>query len=162
MRFRASNHGSFFYWPFQGGSSVAVLLCSCVDAFICIMKTRLFKYIENFTTKKGKFSDKTFWYFTYSCSKHKLWVLVRTALARRYKIGVYGAQNYIGVFSWWWRLIRISFVPHLSFFWCLGKAVLRVVAFLHFKITYVFNFNACATVSLHFAFPFDYFLLNSF
>ena len=22
------------------------------------MKTRLFKYIENFTTKKGKFSDK--------------------------------------------------------------------------------------------------------
>ena len=24
----------------------------------CITKTRLFKYIENFTTKKGKFSDK--------------------------------------------------------------------------------------------------------
>ena len=23
------------------------------------MKTRLFKYIENFTTKNGKFSDKT-------------------------------------------------------------------------------------------------------
>ena len=25
-----------------------------------ITKTRLFKYIENFTTKKGKFSDKKF------------------------------------------------------------------------------------------------------
>ena len=29
--------------------------------FVCgITKTRLFKYIENFTTKKGKFSDKKF------------------------------------------------------------------------------------------------------
>ena len=26
-------------------------------------KTRLFKYIENFTTKKGKFSDKKIWFF---------------------------------------------------------------------------------------------------
>ena len=26
----------------------------------CVTKTRLFKYIENFTTKKGKFSDKKF------------------------------------------------------------------------------------------------------
>ena len=34
-----------------------------------ITKTRLFKYIENFTTKRGKFSDKKFWYFSYSCSK---------------------------------------------------------------------------------------------
>ena len=35
-----------------------------------ITKTRLFKYIENFTTKKkGKFSDKKFWYFSYFCSK---------------------------------------------------------------------------------------------
>ena len=28
-----------------------------------ITKTRLFKYIENFTTKKGKISDKKIWYF---------------------------------------------------------------------------------------------------
>ena len=27
----------------------------------CITKTRLFKYTENFTTKKGKFSDKNFY-----------------------------------------------------------------------------------------------------
>ena len=37
-----------------------------------ITKTRLFKYIENFTTKKWKFSDKKFWYFfSHFCSKHR-------------------------------------------------------------------------------------------
>ena len=49
-----------------------------------ITKTRLFKYIENFTIKNGTFSDKKFWYFSYFCSKHRLWVLVRTASARRF------------------------------------------------------------------------------
>ena len=44
-----------------------------------ITKTSLFKYIEKFTIKKGKFSDKKIWYFSYFCSKHRLWVLVRTA-----------------------------------------------------------------------------------
>ena len=51
---------------------------------LLITKTRLFKYIENFTTKKGKFSDKKFWYFSYFCSKHRLWVFVRTTSARRF------------------------------------------------------------------------------
>ena len=51
----------------------------------CITKTRLFKYIEYFTTKKKwKFSDKKFWYFSYFCSKHRLWVLVRTASSKRF------------------------------------------------------------------------------
>ena len=49
-----------------------------------ITKTRLFKYTENFSTKKWKISDKKFWYFSYFCSKHRLWVLVRTASARRF------------------------------------------------------------------------------
>ena len=40
-----------------------------------ITKTRIFKYIENFTTKKGKFSDKIL-IFSNCCSKHRLWVLV--------------------------------------------------------------------------------------
>ena len=40
----------------------------------------LIQYFENFTTKKGKFSDKKFWYFSYFCSKHKLRVLVRTVM----------------------------------------------------------------------------------
>ena len=53
---------------------------------VYITTTRLFKYIENFKTqKKGKFSDKKkIWYFSYSCSRHRLWVLVRIATARRF------------------------------------------------------------------------------
>ena len=47
-------------------------------------KTRLFKYIENFTSKNWKYSDKKLWYFSYFYSKHRLWVLVRTASARRF------------------------------------------------------------------------------
>ena len=42
-----------------------------------ITKTRIFNYTENFTVKKWKFSDKKFWYFSYFCTKHRLWVLVR-------------------------------------------------------------------------------------
>ena len=49
-----------------------------------ITKTRLFKYIENVTTKKPKVSREKFWYFSYFCSKHRLWVLIRTASPRRF------------------------------------------------------------------------------
>ena len=40
VRFRASKTGLtssqvVLYWPFQGGSSVAIVLCSCVCIFIC-------------------------------------------------------------------------------------------------------------------------------
>ena len=51
-----------------------------------ITKTRLFKYIENLTSKNWKFSYKKIWYFSYFCSKakHRLWVLVRTASSRRF------------------------------------------------------------------------------
>ena len=51
---------------------------------VYITKTRLFKYIKNFITKNWKFSDKNFWYFSYFCSKRRLWVLVRTASPRRF------------------------------------------------------------------------------
>ena len=44
-----------------------------------ITKTRLFKCIENFTTQKEKLSDKKNLYFSHFCSKHRLWVLVRTS-----------------------------------------------------------------------------------
>ena len=37
-----------------------------------------------FTTKKWKFSDKKFLYFSYFCSKYRLWVLIRTASTRRF------------------------------------------------------------------------------
>ena len=49
-----------------------------------ITKTRLFKYIENITSKNWKFSDKKLWYFSHFCSNHRLWVLFRTASPRRF------------------------------------------------------------------------------
>ena len=45
-----------------------------------ITKTRLFKYIENCTFKNWKFLDKNSDIFSNYCSKHRLWVLVRTVL----------------------------------------------------------------------------------
>ena len=52
---------------------------------VSITKPHLFKYIENFTTKKGKFSDKKkICYFSYFCSKHRLCVLLGTTSARRF------------------------------------------------------------------------------
>ena len=41
-----------------------------------------FKYVEKFITKTGKFSEKK--NLIYSCSEHKLWVLVRMASARQF------------------------------------------------------------------------------
>ena len=41
-------------------------------------------YWKFYNQKKGKFSDKNFWYFSYSCSKHILWVLIRTTSVRRF------------------------------------------------------------------------------
>ena len=46
---------------------------------INITKTCLFKYTENFSTKNEKFQIKNFDIFFYFCSKHRLWILVRTA-----------------------------------------------------------------------------------
>ena len=40
-----------------------------------------YKYIENFTSKNWKFSDKNSDIFSYFCSKHRLCVFVRTAEA---------------------------------------------------------------------------------
>ena len=47
-----------------------------------ITKTRLFKYIDNFTSKKWKLSQKKIRYFSYFCSRHRLWVPVRTTSVR--------------------------------------------------------------------------------
>ena len=51
-----------------------------------ITKTRLFKYIENFTIKNWKFSDKNSDIFLYFCSKHSLWVLVRSVSQRQFQL----------------------------------------------------------------------------
>ena len=49
-----------------------------------ITKTRLFKYTENFTTKNENFQKKNSDIFHILCSKHRLWVLIRTASARQF------------------------------------------------------------------------------
>ena len=59
-------------------------LLSASTLFANIMKTCLFKYIENFISKNWKFSDKKLRYFSYFCSKHRLWVLFRTASPRQF------------------------------------------------------------------------------
>ena len=93
--------------------------------------------------------------FSYFCSKHRLWVLVRTASvltsthnlcfgAEVRKI-MYTAVNYIKekfkgvkIIQACFRNIRVVsdvalvlslFVLHLIFFWCLGRAVLRDCGF---------------------------------
>ena len=102
-----------------------------------ITKTCLFKYTENFTSNNWKVSDKKLWYFSYFCSKFRLWVLVRTASPRRggsneypqsmflsrnkknnvypckpqfyyIKVGFKGGQNFIGMFSWWEAQLSLS------------------------------------------------------
>ena len=42
--------------------------------------TEIFKIVK----KKRKFSAEKVWYFSYFCSKHRLWVHVRTASPRRF------------------------------------------------------------------------------
>ena len=72
-------------WSLLGTlESVSIHLLDFLPFCATITKTRLFKYIENFTSKNWKFSDKKLWYFSYFCSKHRFWVLVRTASARRF------------------------------------------------------------------------------
>ena len=48
-----------------------------------ITKTRIFKYIKKNHRQNWKFSDEKLWYFSYFCSKHRLWILVRTASLTR-------------------------------------------------------------------------------
>ena len=87
--------------------------------------------------KKWKFSDKKSDIFSYLCSKHRLWVPVRTASSNRLvsthnlcfgqkyennvypckpqfyysKVGFKRGQNHIGMFSWWY----VAFVLSLLF-----------------------------------------------
>ena len=97
---RIIGHYRMYKWK----AKARMRLCACVGwiwicAFCACSKTRfrwrglyiviitkscLFKYLENFTSKNWKFSDRKLLYFSYFCSKHRLWVLVRTASPRRF------------------------------------------------------------------------------
>ena len=67
---------------------------------VVITKTRLLKYIENFTSKKLKLSDEKLWKFSYFYSKHILSVLVKTASAWRFKrvSTIYAFEQKINVY----------------------------------------------------------------
>ena len=94
---------------------------------IHITITYLFKYTENFTTKNWIFSDKKYLiFFSYFCSKQRLWVLVRTPrwggsneypqsmfLSRNKKINVYPLNPSFTILKWGLRgskLYRYVFV----------------------------------------------------
>ena len=62
----------------------AVLTTTTTWLMLTITETCLFKYL-NFTTKKNEyFQIKDSDNFSYFCSKHRLWVFVRTASPRRF------------------------------------------------------------------------------
>ena len=69
---------------YEAGFHFLSVVCSLFPKAI-ITKTRLFKNIENFSSKNWKFShNNSDIIFHISAQKHRLWVLVRTASARRF------------------------------------------------------------------------------
>ena len=68
--------------PYLGGWQKLVLIAEW--SYFRFTKTRLFKYIEIFTSKIRTFLDQKSVNFSYFYSKHRLWVLVRTASPRRF------------------------------------------------------------------------------
>ena len=73
------------------------------STYYYITKTFLFKYLENFTIKKWKFSDEKFWYFSYFCSKHRF-------LSRNKKNNVYPCKPQF-------YYIKVGF-KGVKFTWC--------------------------------------------
>ena len=75
--------GAFKIESVRGGSQPLYLktILRLYLLILYITKTCLFNYTENFTTKKWKKNQIKKWYFSYFCSKPRLWVLVRTASA---------------------------------------------------------------------------------
>ena len=49
-----------------------------IVASITLRKHAYSNILKMLPPKNAKFSDKKFWYFSYFCSKHRSWVLVRT------------------------------------------------------------------------------------
>ena len=67
-------------------------LCACTRLSYCL-KHLIFLPLQKLAysnvwkispPKNWNYSDKELWYFSYFCSKHRLWVIVRTALVRRF------------------------------------------------------------------------------
>ena len=102
------------------------------------MKTCLFKFTENFTTKKWIFLDKKFWYFSYFCSKHRLWVPVKTTLrdsSNEYTQSVFWAEIRIIVYtpvnpSFFYIKVGFKGVKFIKACFC--DAVVKVLLYIYF------------------------------
>ena len=75
--FRMVNHYKLFLFSLYVTTNYKCLQRTCSERVFgdnsgTITKTRLFKYIEHFTSKNWKFSDQKLWYFSYFCSKYRL------------------------------------------------------------------------------------------
>ena len=112
-----------------------------------ITKTFLFKYTENFTTKKCKFSDKISWYFSYFCSKQRLWVLVRTASTRRFYLTPRRGGSYEYLQSLFWAEIRKNNVyPYKSQFYYIKRGFKRVKIISRYVFVMFFCPITCMTI----------------
>ena len=81
-------------------------------AVLYTTKTCLFKYTENFTTKKWKFSDKKFWYFSCFCSKQ----IVGTRYNRLIEAHIlcferWGGSNEYPQSMFWAEIRKIMYTP---------------------------------------------------
>ena len=92
----------FFYCPFVGDSSVVVLLCLCVCANLSAFRTFV------------RFALVWFCLFPLPLG---VWEGLRFVI-----VALPGFFSYLLLYV---ALVLSLFVPHISFFWCLGKAVLR-------------------------------------
>ena len=84
---RTEDGSSLAVWTAVYENTLLLLTYWCVTCLLSILKTRLFKYIANFTTKKNwKFSGKNSEIFHISAQtiKHRLWVLVRITSPTRF------------------------------------------------------------------------------
>ena len=54
------------------------------NSYITLRKYTYSNILKIYNPKKENFQIKKIWYFSYFCSKYRLWILVRTASARRF------------------------------------------------------------------------------
>ena len=74
--------------PMSNKAFVTILYAGTTK-LVCTSKQPLRKHaysniLKIVQPKTGKISRQNWWNFSYFCSKHRLWVLVRTALSRRF------------------------------------------------------------------------------
>ena len=91
---------------------------SCLPCMKCITKTRLFKYIENVSTKKRKLPDEKFWYFHISIQNIDCGYLL--------ELSQWGSSNKYPQSMFLGRNKKISVYPCKPQFYCIKVGFKRV------------------------------------